>query len=308
MSMLSRRNFITNAAIGATGAAFSLGRAPRVKAAGKEVGIITLDAIFLVYIPAIPTQIQGQTHSRFTFGKNFSLTLSLGLPQNPDVVLTAAVPPGQEDLGQADVSQFQSMAVPRAILLRTIFNRQVHGEVDSVCIGAGPDTGFYGLFRPKLRLSGHPGKLRYRFAETSGVIVAGRSGLQTQDGFSQQTADSLRALYVTDLAHLVAPRFGFVQSLSSGVGTELQESADVDNGVNVTASAIATVIDQTGFQSESLIQAFAPGSPVQITYFSAQEFPSKSIATFTLGASDTNLPIEIYQDLALKTWVVIPAA
>jgi hypothetical protein len=304
--MLSRRNFIRNVAIGAAGAALPLGRVPRSMAAGKEVGIITLDAIFLVYIPAIPTSVEGETHSSFAFGKNFSLTLSLSLPQNPDIALAAVVPPGQEGLGESAVSQFQSMAVPGAIVLRTIFNRRIGGAVESLSIGAGSDTGFYGLLRPKLRLAGRPGRLRYRIAEASGVIVAGRSGLQTQDGFSQQTADSLRALYVTDRAQLVPPRFVHSLILSSGVGTELNRAADGDSGVNATASAIATVIDQTGFQSESLIQAFAPGSPVQITYSSVQEFPSRSIATFTLAPNDTNQPIRIYQDLAMKTWVVVP--
>jgi|SRR5215471_1327397 len=306
--MFSRRQFIRDVAFGATGAAFSLGRMPCARAADKEVGIITLDAIFLVYIPAIPTSVRGEpTHSVFAFDKNFSLTLSLSLPQNPDIALRAVVPPGEEDLVASDVSQFQSMAVPGAMLLRTIFNRNLNGEVDRVSVGAGWDTGFYGLVRPKLRLAGRPGRLNYRLVDASGIIVAGLSGLQTVDGFSQQTADSLRALYVTDPAELVAPRFAFLRTLSSGAGIELRERGNVDSGVNATASAMATVINQSGFQSESLIQAFAPGSPVQITYSSAQEFPSKSIATLTLAPNDTNEAVKVYQDFALKTWVIVPA-
>jgi hypothetical protein len=304
--MLSRRNFIRNVALGATGAAFSLGRMPHVEAAGKEVGVVTLDAIFMVYIPAIPGSVAGSTNSKFSFGKNFAVTFKLGLPQNPDLVLRASVPAGQEELFATGVSQFTSLAVPGAMFLRTDFGRRVGGTKSDLSIGAGPDTGLYGLFRPRLRLAGRPGKLSYRIVDTVGAGTGDLSELETVEGFSKQTADSLRALYVTDPALLVAPRFGLGEILSSGLGTVLNEEGSIDSGVSATASAIATVIDQTGFQSEPLVQSFAPGSPVQITYTSVQELPSKSIATFTLAPAETTMAVKIYQDFALKTWVIVP--
>ena len=75
----------------------------------------------------------------------------------------------------------------------------------------------------------------------------------------------------------------------------------------ITAVVTARIIDQSGFESDILKQAFAAGSNLEITYYSATETKGE-ILTMESNLERTSPGLNaIYWDRVFKTFVVIDA-
>ena len=297
---LSRRSFIRNAAIGGTGAAFMLGISKSASAAAKDSGEVTLDALLISYVSP-PLGTAGT--SLWTPLTPYTTTLTLRSLADPDILLRARITPDQERINS--VAQTHSVKIENAI---TLFPRPRQNESFSIgtpAPGLPENAVFYGLHRPILRFKGNGRKSQFRLVDAEATFALDEKGIR--DLFGEDTANSILSQYVVDPAALIEPRF-VLTGTTDGGHLSVTKVAERRAPKNITATLTATIIEQSGFESDILRQAFAVGSNLEITYYSATETKGKILQMESnLERSSPGLNL-IYWDRVFKTFVIIDAA
>lgn len=299
----SRRSFIRNAAIGGTGAALMLGGSKNASAAAKDSGEVTLDALLISYVSP-PLGTVGT--SLWTPLTPYTTTLTVRSLANQDISLRARVAPDQESInGRAIVAQTQSERIEGAI---TVFTRPRQNEslsIETAPPGLPENAVFFGLQRPILKFKGNGRKSQFRLvdAEASFTLVA--KGIR--DSFGEDTANSILRQYVNDAGALIEPRF-VLRETTDGGRISITQVAERRAPQNITATVTARIIEQVGFESDILKQAFAVGSNLEITYYSAAETRGEILQMESnLERSSPGLN-SIYWDRVFKTFVITDTA
>lgn len=297
-SFVSRRGFIRTAASGAAGVAFAFSGASSPLAGIKDSGEIILDGLMMSYVAAPPTG-----SSLLMPGTAYALTLGLRSLANPDISLRARVSPNQERL--LIVNQAQSAKVQDGIV---IFARPDKDESFSIGStgGAPENSGFFGLCFPRLRFKGNGRKAAFRLVKAECLFVRSAKQLAgvEEDFLSRETASSMLHQYVFDPVQLIEPRFQFVQTLGSGEHI-LTRRAQPSEPEDIVSTVTAKIIDQTGFTSDDLKQAFVVGTDLEFTYHSAQDSKGK-LLTVRLDLDQTSPgQHDIYWDRVFKTFVIV---
>jgi hypothetical protein len=306
----SRRSFISTIAMGTAGAVLALNGRRTARGAETEEATVTLDAILLIYVSP-PLGSGGAT--TLTYGKDLAATLYLDLPQNPGIKLRAGIPHDDEGLDKSIVSQFPSTRVPGGITLRLDYDRddrgtQIGGSQATQPPGIADNAVFVGISQPQLQFTGTGDSLKYRLIDATNNFGFSLADLQNpSSGIGQQTAASMADLFVTDPSNLILPRYELVTTIPSGGSVTIAARKRDITGVHATASMTANIVSQTGFKSASLVEAFAPGNQIQLTYSSVQEFPSKDLGTFVIDASGGSSTSDVYLDRVFKTYVSVPS-
>ncbi|HXG65966.1 MAG TPA: carboxypeptidase-like regulatory domain-containing protein [Blastocatellia bacterium] len=311
---MPRRSFIHNAVVGVAGAPLLLAGAGGAPAGGGESGQITLDALLLTYFSA---PLGALSSSSWTVTESYSTSFRLKALADTTLTLKASVPEGEERFGDPAFKQSRSTQVNRGITLRRGF---VRGEVENTLTpapGIPDNTMLYGLLRPRLQLDGTAKRLRFRFLKTEAIFLFGLAGIQSDDPvikgvFSRDTVHSFVSQYVTDPALLIGPRFELRATILLPAGVKdvfaFTESGGCAFSETKTAVTTATIMEQTGFRSDSAKQALAVGNPIAITYAPVQEFDSDEIirveTSLERPAPGVN---KVYWDRVFKTFVIIDA-
>src|SRR5262249_41953031 len=126
--------------------------------------------------------------------------------------------------------------------------------------GVPETTTFYGLYRPVLRFKGNGRKVNYRFVNAEASFAFNADSIRNL--FHKETADSIISQYVFEQAALVEPRFVPVQSTDDG-RLVLTRKAEPQAPNDIIATTIARIIEQSGFESDLLKQAFAVGNSLE---------------------------------------------
>ena len=309
---LSRRSFLRYAGLGSAGSALLLSRSVDVFAGepptGREAatgplaaatqpddsesGEIRLDGLMMTYF-SMP---QAFASSVFTFGKNFSTSFTLKAPKAPGIVLTGAVA-GGVPAPVRDHTQHASSWVKDGMIVRAASGDVANGRTEKLSSQNGSEPlQIYGLRNPTLRLIGNSDRLQFCFSDM------GQRSFNLGREVRPETSASMYSQYITDPALLFPPRFYWLD-VNGGDGETafdfvLPSKLMVRNGI--TATVTVKVVEQTGFRSRLLQEAFAPGNDIEITYHSSQEFYSKNLMELqtTPLASDTR----IYIDRVFKTF------
>ncbi|MCI0488221.1 MAG: hypothetical protein L0229_16660 [Blastocatellia bacterium] len=308
---IPRRKFIRNTAIGLAGATLGLRGTGASVAADKESGVITLDAILITYFTAT---IGAIGFSTWHPSRLYANTYRLNLVENPDLKLKGRVPGGEENLfiGHA-ASQTKSTTVSRGVTLR---HRGFAGVSYGQGTGGGPavagHTQFYGMLRPRISIRGNSRKIQFRFLDAEAEFFFPVDNLtQGAFGISPETSSSWLQHYVTDASALTEPRFKLKAStglISAGISTDfvVKESGDSDFSEELTAVTSARIIEQTGFASTELAQAFAVGNHIEVTHTSVQEFPANRIIKMETRLERVALgENRIYWDRAFKNFLIV---
>jgi hypothetical protein len=294
----SRRTFIRNAAAGVAGATVVLSGADCALGAIKDSGEITLDGLLITYFSA-PVGTDGS--ASYTFTTAYTTTISLRSLANPDVSLRASISEDEQRInGRSVFAQAESRKVENAIKL---FPRP---EADEFFTTATPPPGmpentvFYGLRKPVLSFKGNGSKALFRFVEAEESFTFLAKNLN--ELFSKDTAASMIRQYVADPTALTPPRF--ISMLTSSGDTSVTQVAERGAPQDITSVVTARIIEQTGFNSDVLKQAFAVGSNLEITYYSAQESKGGilQLETDLKGASRVT---RIFWDRVFKTFVIV---
>ncbi|HKV41106.1 MAG TPA: twin-arginine translocation signal domain-containing protein [Blastocatellia bacterium] len=309
---LSRRGFLQTVALASAGAGLIHSGPTRASAAtelppatrpaaplnapgtGVDMGEVTLDGLMLTYFCAAPAF----SSSTFTFGRNFSTTFTLKLPQSPAIVLTGTVP-SDDPVLLKDHIQRTSPGVKDAIILQPEL-QELPGKLSKFSSKrASSSIQFYGLSNPRLRFSGTPDNLRFCFADT------GQQSFDLAASVSAETASSMLSQYITDPAKLFPPRYYWVDVVGGArdVTFDFGLPSKLLSRNGATATVTAKIVHQSGFSSGQLQQAFAAGNGLEITYHSAQELPSSNLMALqaTLGESNQT---RIYIDRVFKTFII----
>jgi hypothetical protein len=280
-----------------------LGGSKSASAAAKDSGEVTLDALLISYVSP-PLGTFGA--SLWTPLTPYTTTLTLRSLANPDVSLRARVAPDQERINsRAVAAQTQSQRIENAI---TVFTRPRQNE--SFSTGTPPpglpeNATFYGLRRPVLRFKGNARKSQFRLvdAESSFALVA----KDITDLFDEDTANSILRQYVFDAAALVEPRF-VLRGTTGGGRLSITQIAERRAPDDITATVTARIVEQVGFETDVLKQAFAVGTNLEITYYSATETRGEILQMESnLERSSPGLN-SIYWDRVFKTFVIIDTA
>jgi hypothetical protein len=301
---LSRRSFLRFLSIGAAGAALGLSRTGRALAADKnasvdaEAGQVTLDGLMMTYFRFA----DNIGPSKFTFGKNFSTTFTLRLPQTPGIMLSGAVPANALPL-PAGLSQLPSSLVSNALILLSDFRKAPDGTKDKVSSGEGSGpVRLYGLAAPKLHLSGGGDRLSFYLSNTA------QPSFDLDRQVSDATAASMSSQYATLPTALKPPRYSSLDvSAKTGGSTtfDLGLPSNLLSGTVATATVTAKIMKQSGFKSLNLQRALAVGNDLEITYYSVQEFRSKSVMELQASPYSTDL-CRVYIDRVFKTFTLAP--
>ena len=295
----SRRSFIRNAAAGVAGAAVGLSSANRVLGAIKDSGEVTLDGLLITYFSA-PLGTDGS--ASYTFLTPYSTTLGFRSLAAPDLTLIASVSDGDQRINpRSAVAQAESRKVDNAIKLFPRPEEETSFTSITPSPGLPQNTVFYGLFKPVLGFTGNGRKAEFRFvdAEASFTFLA-NSGARSF--LSEDTAASMIRQYVSDPAALTPPRF--IPALTSSGDISVTQVAERGAPRDIISVAAAKIIEQTGFTSEVLKQAFAVGTNLEITYYSAQESKGRilKLETDLKGASRVT---RVFWDRVFKTFVIV---
>ncbi|HEY6333602.1 MAG TPA: hypothetical protein VI756_30055 [Blastocatellia bacterium] len=294
---VSRRTFLKAAAGGVVGAAFMDRSRSGALGAAHEAGTITLDALMLSYIGAVPGTGGASVFKQL---KGYSTIFNLGVP---GIEFIAALTANQADL--VFYEQAASKEVPGALELTPAFGTDL-----MIDIGAGPpgNSALYLFLGPKFKLKGTPEALQFHLAGSIKAVAIEISGLlanPSADNISQDTAASLSSQYVSNVGDLVAPRYQPPTAFSAGGTSETLIFSTEDFGTETAqASATATIIDQTGFTSSTLKNALAVGSNVTITYSSG--FDRKSARVLSLEITPGDMAFSAYLDNVFKSVVLAP--
>jgi hypothetical protein len=309
---LTRRSFLRYAGLGTAGTALLLtttvdmfaadllteGQAPPEAPVmdtgrdGSEMGEVTLDGLMLTYFSVSPAF----ASSVFTFGKNFSTTFTLKLPKAPGVVLTGSTVTGGP-MPAGSHNQHASSWVKDGIILSSAAEAEAKARRFS-SREAQDLLQIYGLRKPTLRFSGTADRLLFSMGDM------GEASFNLGREVNAETSASMYSQYITDPALLFPPRFYWVDVAGADGETALDfvlpSKLMVRNGI--TATVTCKIMDQTGFRSRLLREAFAPGNAIEITYHSAQEFYSKNLMELQTTPSESDS--RIYIDRVFKTFVM----
>lgn len=316
---ISRRDFC-RAAAGAAGAAVAFGGAKEVLAQNSEQGEITLDALLISYFSA---SVGGTDVPRWMLKGNYANTIRLNVVEAPDLVLKPKPGGrGRKIFAGHKIEQFRSSQVKNGLVMRHQgFNNWTFGFGVEGVAHTHEDTVFFSIFRPRLQITGTPNKVRFRFTGddtgNGGALfpasVGGLRAGEERDYLSQETIDSWLALYVTDRAALVGPRFQLKTDtgvVGPGVGIPIRVAEDGDRQFSAakTATTTARIIAQSGFTSDALKQAFAVGNHLEITHASVQEVEEENTVRMeTTITRATGGVSEIYWDSLFKTFLIVDA-
>jgi len=295
----SRRNFIHRAAAGVAGATLALSGAPGVLAATKDFGEITVDGLLITYFGA-PLGTDGSASYRFTTA--YTATLGFRSLASPDISLKAAISEDEQGInGSSVIAQAESRKVDGAIKL---FPRPDEDEFFTTATpppGMPENTVFFGLRKPVLSFKGNGSRAQFRLidAEQSFTFLA----KNLKEFFSEDTAASMIRQYVADPGALTPPRF--IPALTSSGDLSVTQVAERGAPPDVTSSVTVRVIDQTGFTSDILKRAFAVGSELEITYYSAQESKGPILRLDTdLKQAQPGIN-RVFWDRVFKTLVIV---
>ncbi|HUK89488.1 MAG TPA: hypothetical protein VLZ81_03740 [Blastocatellia bacterium] len=293
----SRRRFLKSAGAGVLGASLLHSSRTTGWAAEKEVGTITLDALMLAYIGAVPGN---RGSSVFMPLKGYQTIISLSVP---GITLTASTPPGPNVEGF--IQQSESRIVPGALNIA-----QAPHITATVNNGSGPpaNSAVYGILSPKLKLKGTPEALKFHLVIAIQAFAVEISQLLQNPAMfdmSNDTAASMAAQYVSNVTDLTAPRYQQQQLFAAGQGSDtLFSSADFGTGVAQT-SVTAKIESQTGFTSQAVKDALAVGNNITVTYNSGFDKPSGKVMSLEITGGD--VPFTTYLDTVFKSVVLVPA-
>jgi hypothetical protein len=297
--LVSRRRFVRSIAIGAagTGLAFAGGRS--ASAAGKDSGEVTLDAILISYVSA-PIGATGS--SSWTPQPPYTTTFSLRSLANPNISLRARIFADEEGINnRAVVAQAQSEKIQDAITLFVRPRKNESYSIGTPSPGSPENTVFFGLYRPVLGFKGNGRKASFRFVDAQSSFSS--TAKDINDLFDEVTASFILRQYVFDQTSLVEPRFVFLQTTDGGP-LSISQFAERGAPKDITSVAMARVIEQNGFRSDALKQAFAVGSLVEISYFSAVETKGEILRFETNPERATPGLDSVYWDRVFKTFVI----
>jgi hypothetical protein len=297
---MPRRAFMRSATAGAAGLALSLGSAGRALAGVKDSGEVTLDALLITYFsPPLGTL----SSAFYTFETAYTTTIGLRSLANPDITLKARISAGQERInGASAIRQAMSAEVKNGMLVFPRPRANMSFTTGTNPPGLPENVTFEGLYRPRLRFKGDGRKAQFQFVDASGSFAFG--GEELREVFSAETADSIIRQYVYDPASLVEPRFIRTATVSGGPSTF---TAVAERGApkDLTSTVTARIIEQTGFESDVLKEAFAVGSDLEVTYYSAQESRGEILKMESAFERETPGSNTIYWDRVFKTFVII---
>jgi hypothetical protein len=299
-SCASRRTFIRNAAAGVAGAAVALSGAEGVLAAIKDSGEVTLDGLLITYFSA-PLGTSGS--ASYTFTTAYTATLGFVSLANPDISLRAGISDDQQRInGGSLIAQTESRKIDNAI---TLFPRPGEDEFFTTATpppGMPENTVFFGLRKPVLSFKGNGSKAQFRLVDAEIAFTALAKNLK--EFFNSSTADSMMRQYVSDPSALTEPRFVLIQTTSGG---DLTVTQIAERGAprDITSVVTARIIEQTGFSSDVLKQAFAVGSDLEITHYSAQESKGPILRLETNLQPSSPGITRIFWDRVFKTFVIV---
>jgi len=297
--LLPRRSFIRNAALGIAGASVTFVCADATLAGAKDSGEVVLDGLMWTYVAA-PLGTAAGSHF-LTPGLGYSITCGLSSQANQEISLRANIPAGEEAIG-GNVSQSQSTKLPHAITLFPRAQRNESFSIGSVG-GARENTTFFGICRPVLRFKGNGKKAQFRLLDAECIFStsAGQLASELQNFVSIETANSWISQYITDAALLVEPRFVLLATVSGGRHEfTMRPSSDTPD---VSATVTVRVLDQSGFNSDVMKQAFAVGNDLAVTYFSAQDSGGKLLTSQVDLGGGPGIN-SIYWDRVFKTFLI----
>lgn len=314
---ISRRSFLRIAATGTLGASLLLSGAGEIFAAApveekaqgaqlpnssgspSESGEVVLDGLMLTYF-CIPPAFGGST---FTFGRNFSSAFTLKLPADESVELKAATAPEKQMILNTGHVQRASTWVKDAIVITRQPENEMQRSSETFTTRNGSEpVQIYGLIKPTLRFLGTPDNLTFFISNP------GERTFNLGKQVDPATSATMYSQYVTDPALLFPPRF-YWSDVHVDAGESLEFSLPsrlaVRNGI--TSTVTARIVDQSGFRSPKLIQAFAPGNTIEVTYHSAQELASPSVMDIEM-TTDTSADNRVYIDRIFKTFIMTQKA
>jgi len=296
LGRLSRRRFVKLAASGTLGATLLHTLPAPALASNKEVGTITLDAVMLSYIAAVPGSGGSSTFNPL---KGYSTIFNLSIP---GVALSAS--PGASATGLFFYQQTASQKVPGALDLMPA----PHIDITNTITGGPPQSSaLYGLLAPRFKLKGTPEELNFHLLGPIQAFLVQIADLLSDPGMvgvSQDTAQSMSAQYVSSVPDLIAPRYEQGQLFEAGAGsnTMIFSSSDFESGT-AQASVTATITAQTGFTSATVKDALAVGKNITITYNSGFDKESKKALSLEISAGDTIFTS--YLDNVFKSVVLV---
>jgi hypothetical protein len=318
-SFTSRRNFLYGAATAASGLALTLGGADKVFAAKKESAEIVLDALLVTYFGA---SVGATDVPSWSLKGEYSNTVGLKLMEFPDLRLSPRLTqPDNRIIAGHGVWQTRSSQMSKGLIMQhrgfgnTTFSIGQEGVAHTY-----DDSVFFCIFRPRLRVTAASNGVRFAFTDgenqQSGGAMMFTSITEIKNGslfdlISEETLNSWLPHYVTDREALAKPRFKLRRetgSLSAGVSVPINVVADGDRAFSraKTATSMARIIEQKGFESEELKQMFAVGNHLEVTHASVQEIEAEDVVrmrtTLTRAIGGSN---EIYWDSLFKTFLII---
>jgi hypothetical protein len=315
---ISRRRFFRTAAAGVGGAAIGVGAAGELSAQSRSVGQITLDALLISYFSAA---VGSTGRPLWTFSGAYSHTLRLRLEEIPDLVFKPKPDPSDKIIfaGHA-IEQAKSNQLKRGMVMRHKgFSGTTYGFGNEQDVHRQEDTTFFSILRPRLEITGNQNKVSFRFIgdeSGNGGVIFPRpvSVLQSEEGprfLSQETIDSWLRLYFINREELVKPRFKLKATtdfVSAGVGIpfDLSGTGDREFSASKTAVTTAKIVAQSGFESDSLRQAFAVGNHLEVTHTSLQEVDGDDVLRMRATISRATPGVtDIYWDSVFKTFVIV---
>ena len=297
---LSRRAFVCGIAKGGAGGLLALTAAEGVLAGVKDSGEITLDGLLITYFSA-PLGTGGSASYTFTTG--YTATFSFRSVASPEISLRAMVSDGDQRInGRSVVAQAESRKVDNAIKLFPRLDEEVSFTTTTPPPGLPENTVFFGLRKPVLSFKGNGRMAQFRFidAEETFTFVANSS---VRGVFSEDTATSMIHQFVADPNALTPPRF--IPVLTSSGDVSITQVAERGAPPDITSAVTARIVDQTGFSSDVLKRAFAVGSNLEITYYSAQESKGGILQLETDLKKASAGVIRVFWDRVFKTFVIV---
>ncbi|MBI3650745.1 MAG: hypothetical protein HY231_06820 [Acidobacteria bacterium] len=283
------------------GAAFVTSETQSAWAGVKDSGEVMLDALLMTYVSA-PLGTTGS--AVWTPDLPYAVSFGLRSLANPDIRLRARVSPSQEAIN----SQSKQLQSERLSEILRVFPRRHQDESFSVGTGTpglAEHTLFYGLYKPVLRFKGNGKSAQFRFVDAEGSFAYVAEGVRAS--FSPDTASSMIRQYVFDRAALVEPRFLSVHTTDGGP-LVLVRKAERGAPDDITTTVTASIIGQNGFASDTLKQAFAVGSNLEVTYYSAEESQGY-ITKFEAGLDRVSPGLnQIFWDRIFKAFVIIDSS
>ncbi|HXG92141.1 MAG TPA: hypothetical protein VNN73_07180 [Blastocatellia bacterium] len=268
-------------------------------AASKDSGEITLDAILISYVSA---PLGTSSSAAWTPQPPYTTTLALRSLANPDLSLRARISADEERINsRAVVAQIESEKIQDAL---TLFARPHENESYSVGTpppGSPENTVFFGLYRPIIRVKGNGRKANFKFVDAEASFSFTAKDISNL--LDEETASSILRQYVFDRASLVEPRFILAQK-SDGGPLSIRQFAERGAPKDITSVTTARIIEQSGFRSDALKEAFAVDSPLEVTYYSAVETRGEILRFETNLERTTPGFNSIYWDRVFKTFVI----